>query len=76
MTVARLAISFDPQLAREVRSAAGDEPVSTWLADAARRKLRSGRLLDVVSDWEQLHGELTGAELRAVARKQSPRRRK
>ena len=36
MTVARFAISFEPNLARAVRRAAGREPTSAWLADAAR----------------------------------------
>jgi hypothetical protein len=74
MTVARFAISFDPELADAVRKAAGHEPTSAWLADAARRKLRSEGLLRVVTEWEQSHGEITAAELRAVARKQRHRR--
>ena len=41
MTVARLAVSFDKGLARAVRKAAGKEPTSSWLADAARGKLRA-----------------------------------
>jgi hypothetical protein len=69
MTVARLAISFDPELAREVRRSAGREPVSAWLADAARRKLRAEGLLDVVRDWESLHGEISDEERRTVDRK-------
>jgi hypothetical protein len=70
MTVARFAISFKPELAAAVRRAAGREPTSSWLADTARRKLRSEGLLRAVSEWEQTHGVLTAAELRAVARKQ------
>src|SRR5262249_3975504 len=42
MTVARIAVSFDKELARAVRRAAGSETTSSWLADAARRKLRRG----------------------------------
>jgi hypothetical protein len=74
MTVARFAISFEPELAAAVRKAAGREPTSAWLADAARRKLRSEGLLRAVEDWEQTHGAITKAELRAVARKQRPPR--
>ncbi|HEY7372874.1 MAG TPA: hypothetical protein VIF57_11980 [Polyangia bacterium] len=74
MSVARLAVSFDKKLAREVRRAAGAEATSTWLADAARRKLRSRGLLSVVGDWETEHGVLTGDELQAVARQFKPRR--
>jgi hypothetical protein len=75
MTVARLAISFDQELARAVRKAAGREPTSAWLADAARRKLRSEGLLRVVDEWEKVHGKLTERELEAVERQQRRRRR-
>jgi hypothetical protein len=76
MTVARFAISFDEELARAVRRAAGKEPTSAWLADAARRKLRSEGLLRVVGEWEKRHGTLIDAELKAVRRKQGGRRRR
>jgi hypothetical protein len=66
MTVARFAVSFDPELARAVREAAGDEPTSAWLADAARRKLRAQGLLGVVQEWEAEHGVITDTELRAA----------
>jgi hypothetical protein len=67
MTVARLAISLDSALAKRVRKAAGTEPVSTWLADAAQRKLRAQGLLDAVAEWEAEHGPLTEAELKKQA---------
>ncbi len=73
MPVVRFAVSFERALARAVRKAAGDEPISSWLADAAKRKLRAEGLLRVVSDWEREHGELSEVELRAVARKQRSR---
>jgi hypothetical protein len=76
MTVARLAVSFDAELARAVRRAAGKEPTSSWLADAARRKLRAEGLLRTVRDWENEHGAITDAELEAAAKRQRPRRRK
>jgi hypothetical protein len=76
MTVARLAVSFDPELAREIRRAAGREPLSAWLADAARQKLRAERLLEVVHEWEEVHGTISEAELRAVERKQSAHARR
>lgn len=69
MTVARFAISFDQKLARAVRRAAGTEPTSSWLADAARRKLRAEGLLRVVNEWEAEHGALSESELRTVAQK-------
>ena len=62
--MARFAISFDEDLARAVRKAAGKQPTSAWLADAARRKLRAEGLLQVVRDWEAEHGEITPDELR------------
>jgi hypothetical protein len=76
MTVARFAVSFDEQLANEVRKAAGGQPTSTWLADAARRKLRAQGLERVIRQWEKEHGELTTAELKAAERKQRAARRK
>jgi hypothetical protein len=75
MTVARLAISIDADLARAVRQAAAEETTSSWMADAARRKLRAEGLLEVVQDWEREHGEIAEAELRRVARRQQRRRR-
>jgi hypothetical protein len=74
MTVSRFAISFDSELAREVKKAAGAEPTSSWLADAARRKLRAQGLARAVADWEAEHGTLTEAELRAGAAKRKRRR--
>ena len=77
MTVARLAVSLDPELAKAIRRSAGKEPTSTWLADAARRKLRAEGLLRAVRAWESEHGEISEAELRAAELAQhSPRRRK
>jgi hypothetical protein len=52
-----------------VRKAAGKETTSSWLADAARRRLRADGLLRVVVGWEAQHGAFTKAELRAVERK-------
>jgi hypothetical protein len=66
MTVERFAVSFDRELARAVRRSAAGEPTSAWLADAARRKLRSEGLLALVSEWESRHGEITEDELRAA----------
>jgi hypothetical protein len=76
MTVARLAVSFDAELARQVRRAARGEPTSAWLADAARRKLRAVRMLCVVEQWEAEYGELAAGELRAAERRAHPRRRR
>lgn len=74
MTVARLAISLDPALARQVRKAAGKTNLSAWAADALRRKLQADGLLAAVQEWEDEHGALTAAELHAAQRKQRRRR--
>ena len=74
--MSRFAISFDAQLTRAVRRATGGTPLSAWLADAARRKLRAEGLLQAVREWEDEHGELLAAELEAAARRQQPRRRR
>ena len=76
MTVARIAVSFDKKLASAVRRAAGAEPTSTWLADAARCKLRAQGLERVVKEWEVEHGELTASELLAAERKQRAAKRR
>ena len=74
MTVARLAISLDADLERDVRRAAGKESISAWIADAARKKLRSEGLLRAVEDWEAEHGELDPAEVAAAKKKLAGRR--
>ncbi len=71
----RFAISFDEDLARAVREAAGEQPISSWLAQAARRRLRAEGLLAVVRDWEEQHGEISDEELRAIDRPQKRRRK-
>lgn len=77
MTVARFAVSFDPALARAVRRSAGKEATSTWLADAARRKLRGEGLLREVSAWEAEHGTISAAEIEEARRaQQKPKKRK
>ena len=76
MTVARLAVSLDPKLARAVRKAAGRESMSSWLADAAQAKLRAEGLARTISDWERAHGEITEEELRAVRRRVAAARRR
>ena len=61
----RLTISLEAGLASAVREAAAADELnmSAWLADAARRRLVTRGLLDVVADWEAIHGALTEAEL-------------
>ncbi len=74
MSVDRLAISFDRDLARRVRRAAGKQPTSAWLADAARRKLRAEGLLGVIEDWENEHGGITAEELARATRARRPKK--
>ncbi len=68
MTIARLAISVDTDLADRIRDAAEGGTVSGWLADAAERKLRAQGLLAVVADWQAEHGAFTPAERRRARR--------
>lgn len=70
MTVERLTVSLESDLAIAVREAAvADElNVSAWLADAARRQLASRGLRDVVSEWEAEHGAFSDDELAAARR--------
>ena len=68
VTVRRFGVSFEEQLAAEVQAAAqaAGQPVSTWLAEAARRRLNSDGLLAVVAEWEAEHGPITEEELAAA----------
>jgi hypothetical protein len=72
MTIERFAVSFD----REPATAAGKEPASAGLADAARCQLRAEGLLRTIDEWEREHGEITDAELAAVSRRQTGKTRK
>lgn len=70
MSVERLTVSLESDLADAVRDAAGADSmnVSAWLASAARRQLASRGLRDVVAEWESKHGRFSDVEL-AEARK-------
>ena len=70
MSNARTAVSLDTALVRAIRKVAGKQPTSAWVADAARRKLRSQALLELIGEWERKHGELSVAELKTAARLQ------
>jgi len=65
MAVEKLAISFPPALAREVRAraSAASESVSGWLADAAARKLRRIAAREALDAYEAEHGVITDEEL-------------
>ena len=67
MTVERLTVSLESELAIAVREAADadEQNVSAWLADAARRQLANRGLRDVVEAWEREHGAFSDDELAA-----------
>jgi metal-responsive CopG/Arc/MetJ family transcriptional regulator len=69
MAVERVTISLEAELAEAVREAAEADAqnLSAWLADAARRRLASRGLRDVLTDWEAEHGQFSEDEL-AIAR--------
>jgi hypothetical protein len=58
MTVAKLSVSFDPDLAEAVKQAAEeeDETVSAWLAEAARQRVRNLMLGKFVAEMMEEHG--------------------
>jgi len=68
MTVERLTVSIESDLASAVREAADadEQNVSAWLADAARRQLANRGLRDVVAAFEREHGAFTDEELAAA----------
>lgn len=74
MSVERLTISLDVELATAVRDAADEDALnmSAWLADAARRRLATRGLADVVAEWESLHGSFTQDELDKARQLLSP----
>ncbi|MEM8905993.1 MAG: ribbon-helix-helix protein, CopG family [Actinomycetota bacterium] len=65
VAVERLTISLDEELAAAVREAAEDDHQNTsvWLAEAARRRLATRGLGDVIAAWEAEHGAFTDEEL-------------
>lgn len=68
MPVERVTVSLEADLASAVREAADDDSlsISAWFADAARRRLASRGLRDVVADWEAEHGTFSEQELDAA----------
>jgi hypothetical protein len=71
MTVKRLSISLDSELADLVqsRAEASSEAVSAWLAEAARRRVRQDELLAAVRDFENERGAISEKELTASRRR-------
>ncbi len=68
MSVERLTVSLESDLAEAVRDAANSESlnVSAWMAQAAQRELASRGLREVIADWETAHGAFTDLELAAA----------
>lgn len=68
MTVEKMSLSFDPELARAIRKEArrAKVPVSVWMARAAEReaKLAAGRRL--LEEWEREHGPFLDEEIAAA----------
>ena len=70
MAVERLTISLEADLAEAIRIAAEADAdnVSSWIAEASRRRLAREGLMAVIKEWEAVHGEITVEEM-AAARK-------
>ena len=66
MTVTRWAISLDKLLAKEIKRSAAGEPISAWIVDAARSKLRREGWERLIAEYEAEHGVITPGELAAV----------
>lgn len=65
MSVERMTVSMDVELAAAIRESADGcaENLSEWMAEAARRRLRTMGLRQVIADWEAEHGRITEEEL-------------
>lgn len=68
MPVERVTVSLEAGLAEAVREAAEADAqnLSSWLADAARGRLASRGLRDVLAEWETEHGPFSEDELAAA----------
>ena len=79
MGVEKMSVSFDLELGEAIRASAtgSHQSVSSWLADAARDRLRLEALGQAVTSWEKEFGPLTDAEIAQadrVLQQQSKRR--
>lgn len=68
MTVRRFSISFDEDLADAVSTSAenANQALSSWLAEAARRRVKQEALMHAVEDYEQEFGLISEADLAAA----------
>ncbi len=71
MAVERLTVSFADDLAAAVRAAAAADAQNTsaWLAEAARRRLATRGLNEVIREWEAEFGRFSDDELLAARRR-------
>ena len=60
-----MSVSFDATLGDEIRQAAreGGVGLSSWLSEAAARKLRAEALREFLDEWEAEFGPVTPEEL-------------
>ena len=65
MGVEKMSVSFDLKLGAAIKKSARERSVSvsSWLAEAARDRLRRQALGDAIEAWERAHGSLTEDEL-------------
>jgi hypothetical protein len=65
MGVEKMSVSFDLELGQAIRGSARDAhmSVSSWLAEAARDRLRLEALGQAVSSWQQQFGPLSEADV-------------
>lgn len=68
MAVDKFTVSFEPDLAKQVRELAEAEglSVSAWLADAAERRIKRHLARQLLEEYEAEHGEITEEELEEV----------
>ena len=69
--VYKLSVSMERELGDEVREAAASSgsSLSSWIAEAARERLRRTAWEEWLADWETENGTLTTDELTRAARR-------
>lgn len=71
MVVAKLSVSFAEETRDEVKAAAlrAGVPVSTWIEEAARERLRAEAFDEFIAAWQDEHGPLTHDELSSAGKR-------
>jgi hypothetical protein len=71
MTVRKLSIALDPEVARKAEASARRHgaSLSGWIDEALRARLRIEEGLAAIADWESEHGALSAGELAAADRR-------